>query len=72
MDRRGTGRADLTASARAAVALDPAAARRLAAQVPVVGGEPAYAAAMARALSNATVDASGVRLAAGGGAARSP
>ena len=60
--RGGAGGLDLRAEARTNAALPPAAARRTAAGLPVVGDSPAYAAAIARALTGFTLTASDVRL----------
>ena len=66
----GAGGADLTGGVQATAALAPAEARRLAAQMPVLGGEPAYARAITRALTEARVEAPGLQLLVDEGGAR--
>lgn len=60
--RAGAGGVDLTADLRTDAALPRATAARVAAGLPLVGGSPAYAAAIGRALSGFTLSAPEVRL----------
>jgi hypothetical protein len=60
--RGGVGGLDVRADLRTDAALPPAAARRIAKGLPVLGDSPAYAAAVGRALSGFTLTASDVRL----------
>jgi hypothetical protein len=62
----------LNVAASGEAALPSASARRLAAELPILGDSPAYAAAIARALTGLSFEAPGIRLAGGAVALGAP